>query len=127
MHPGAEPEPPFRVRGDGRLRAELAYCVPKGIPHSAFLAWPVDDQDKALAWLAEQSLYCPRCHTREDEWDPKQGGDRTAYVAEPHRCPGCETLAQAQREMSRFAEDDDMLGVSLHLIPRPDEDEEEQP
>jgi hypothetical protein len=70
--------------------------VPRGIPHSVFLAWDADDRDKALWWLIHQRGTCPTCGTRPEEWDEDQGGDLHAYVAEPHQCRGCEVLAQGE-------------------------------
>lgn len=93
-----------------------------GIPHSAFLGWDVDDQDKALAWQQVQRTTCSGCGTRPEEWDPTVGGDRYAYVADARRCPGCEVLAQAQRDLSR-EQTDDTLGVRLGLVRNTDDDE----
>ncbi len=100
---------------------ELAYCVPLGIPHSEFLSWPADDQDKAMAYLAEQSQRCKGCGTRSADWDPKQGGSRTAFVADVSRCLGCEVLDMAKRDL---AEEKDTLGIRLGLIPNDEDDEE---
>jgi hypothetical protein len=102
---------------------ELAYCAPQGIPHSEFLSWSADDQDKALAWLADQSNRCPDCRTRPEEWDPAQGGSRTAYVADVTRCLGCEVLGQARRDLNQMPEEH--LGVHLALTPNDDSDEQE--
>lgn len=114
MHAGEEREPPKRIRDDARLADELAYCVPLGIPHSVFLSWDVDDQDKALAWRAEQSLRCS-CGTRPDEWDPKQGGSRVAYLAQTRQCLGCEELARGRRDAPEGE-----LGVVIYLEKNPD-------
>jgi hypothetical protein len=89
----------------------LAYCVPRGLPHSAFLSWDQDDQDKALAWEAERRAHCPDCGTRRDEWDPDRGGDRYAYLAVDYRCLGCESLEQAQRDR-----DQTQLGMKVALL-----------
>lgn len=74
----------------------MAYCAPRGIPHSRFLAWDPDDRDKAVAWMVRQSDTCPGCGTRGDEWDPARGGDRFAYEARIRQCPGCVELERAQ-------------------------------
>lgn len=39
----------------------MAYCAPRGIALSAFLAWPQSDQDAALAWVAFESERCQQC------------------------------------------------------------------
>jgi len=40
-------------------------------------------------WMRERILRCPDCGTRLDEWDPKKGGDRHAYIPQIFTCPGC--------------------------------------
>lgn len=82
--------------------------VPKGIPHSVFLSWDPLDQDKALAWEAEQRTVCSGCGTRKTEWEK----NRFAYVGQQHYCPGCDVLEQ-ERENVR----EDARGVSVGLIP----------
>lgn len=74
----------------------MAYCGPRGIPHSAFLSWSKADRDKALTWLARDMAACPACGTRDAEWDPKRGGSRDAYRIEFHECPGCVEKERAQ-------------------------------
>lgn len=68
----------------------MAYCVPLGIPHSAFLGWAEDDQDKALAWQREQAQVCKGCGTRDEEWQR----NRLAYVGQQRTCLGCMALEQ---------------------------------
>jgi hypothetical protein len=103
---------------------ELAYCVPAGIAHSEFLSWPADDQDKALAWLADQSHICKGCGTRRADWDPAQGGNRTAFIAELSRCLGCEELDRARQHMSENP--DQHLGVHIGLVPNDEQDDEDE-
>lgn len=88
--------------------AELAYCVPLGIPHSEFLSWPDVDQDKAIDFVQYQRGACPGCGTRREEWE----ADRFAYVAESERCPGCEVIAQ---EQDSVPDDADTRGVRWFL------------
>ena len=102
---------------------ELAYCVPLGIPHSEFLSWPADDQDKALAYLAAESEKCRKCRTRAADWDPKQGGSRTAFVADISRCLGCELIQMAERDLKDSPEGD-MLGIQIGLVPNDEDDDE---
>jgi hypothetical protein len=83
--------------------------VPLGLAHSAFLAWPDADQDKALGFLREQRQVCT-CGTRRDEWER----DRFAYVAEQYQCPGCELL-----EMERAQVPEHARGVKVFLVPKP--------
>ncbi len=84
--------------------------MPLGIPHSAFLGWSEDDQDKALAWSAEQRLHCPGCGTRKDEWE----ADPFAFISGSERCPGCELLAQERKNIEEEGSD----GVRVFLVPR---------
>lgn len=67
-------------------------------------AWTDEDQDKALAFEQERGRTCSGCGTRPEEWDPKQGGDRFAYVASQRYCPGCEVLHQEGRNIREGAE-----------------------
>lgn len=76
-------------------------CAEWGIPHSHFLGGPLRwsdlDRAKALTFRALQAEACPNCGTRHAEWDPKEGGDRDAWVADITRpCEGCIRLAEAQ-------------------------------
>lgn len=74
----------------------MAYCAPRGVPHSFFLGgphlWTEDDREKALAWQEMERQSCSSCGTRAEEWDPDQGGDLRAYVAEDRVCLGCQTV-----------------------------------
>ena len=90
------------------MAEELAYCVPLGLPHSEFLSWSDEDQDKALAFLRVRAETCA-CGTRREEWD----NDRFAFVAESYTCPGCEVL-----EMEHDNIDKDRKGVKTYLQPR---------
>jgi hypothetical protein len=117
---GEEPNSPFRIKADPGLARELAYCVPLGLPHSVFLGWDPDDQDKALAWGAQEQAKCQRCRTDPAEWDPKLGGSRTAYIVEDRRCLGCELLDMASRDLSK---QQDTAGIHLGLVPNDEPDD----
>lgn len=85
--------------------------MPLGIPHSVFLGWDSDDQDKALAYTRNIKEICKQCGTRDSEWDK----DQFAYVAYTYRCRGCETT-----EMERDNIPQDAKGVYVGLEkPRP--------
>lgn len=94
-----------------RLHEELAYCVPLGIPHSAFLDWEEDDQDKALAYQREMRKVCSGCGTRQEEWDE----DPDAYVGWVNRCEGCRRMDQERRNLG---ESDSSAGAHVGLMPR---------
>ncbi len=94
--------------------------MPLGIPHSAFLGWDSDDQDKALAWQSLQARACPSCRTRPEEWDPEAGGDRNAWEVEETYCPGCARMQLAQAGLD--PKDEENRGVHLRLTrPKPHE------
>lgn len=67
-----------------------------------FLAWPLDDQDKALAWQEAERETCPACGTRKEEWGEwgPDGKfipfDDPPYEAVSVRCPGCAALEREQ-------------------------------
>lgn len=74
----------------------MAYCGPRGLPHSEFLGWSAADRDKAIWWHMRDRAACPSCGTRPEEWDPGRGGSRDAYRADLHECPGCVERERAQ-------------------------------
>lgn len=77
-----------------------------------FLSWDTQDQDKALAWLRDQSARCSGCGTRKDEWVR----DKFAYVVHTEQCPGCEQVEAEHEEMREDAHR--KMGVKVTLIPR---------
>lgn len=118
-----------RLRADTRFFAEMTYCGERGIPHSVFLEWSNDDQDKALAWIAVRGQACGRCGTYPDEWvDPATGmtvGERP-YTAEAIKCHGCSELEAELKDLRRAgAEGADLDGVTVRLrLFDPDRDDE---
>lgn len=83
--------------------------MPLGIPHSVFLSWDEDDQDKALAYVKEQESVCDGCGTREEVWRQ----DRYAYVGWNITCPGCEIIEQENENVGEKSR-----GVKTMLVPR---------
>ncbi len=104
------------IVADGELREQLALCHQWGIPHSRFLSWPEDDQDKAVAYARYKAESCPQCGTRDSEWDPAEGGDRFAYRAVEHICAGCQTRGDLERALQDRG--DEQSGRYIVLIPR---------
>ncbi|MEV4557203.1 hypothetical protein AB0K51_09410 [Kitasatospora sp. NPDC049285] len=99
----------------------MELCETYRIPHSQLMGavggrWTALDREKALAWAAYQRDVCEGCGTRPQEWDPDRGGDRQAYVAQTHRCLGCEVL---EMEMEQVPEGADGRGVKIGLLARP--------
>lgn len=82
----------------------MSYCGPRAIPHSWFLGgpflWTPGDRDNALAWQEMDRQTCRDCGTRPEEWSPKQGGDRHAYVAEVRVCSGCVVRERGEVELN---------------------------
>jgi len=79
----------------------MQYCGPRGIPHSQFLSWDPDDQDKALAWMLHEGEKCPGCGTFPSEWLDDEGYpvDPEPYDPKSLLCVGCKTLAEKQEEI----------------------------
>lgn len=94
----------------------MAYCGPRGIPHSEFLLWPVDDQAKALGWLAEDRHRCSECGTAAWEWEE----DHHAYRAEAYVCLGCLALGSERKANEKTAKD--TPGMHIRLVRNGDAD-----
>lgn len=98
----------------------MAYCGPRGIPHSHFLGgpalWTEADRDKAIWWSIHEAQKCPRCGTREEEWDPQRGGSIHAYHAVEHKCWGCVAKDGAEKKLER----DPAPGLSVRLVRNPE-------
>ena len=101
-----------RLRDDGELFEELAYCVPKGIPYSHFQGgprkWTQDDRDMAIAYEREIRSRCSQCGTRPDEWTKNPD----AYVGDVEHCEGCARMHQEQQN-----EVGQRPGAKIRLIP----------
>ena len=83
--------------------------MPLGIPHSEFLGWDPDDQDKALAFVRDSATRCGGCGTRKDDWED----DPDAFVGWHETCPGCERLEQEKNNVA-----EGKMGVRFRLLPR---------
>ncbi|MCZ2837135.1 hypothetical protein [Modestobacter sp. VKM Ac-2985] len=65
------------------------------------------------------------CGTRHDEWDPKQGGDRDAYVADTTYCRGHALLGEHQQALPKDGDGRPIPGFMPHLRPRTAEDDDD--
>lgn len=92
----------------------MAVCASYGIAHSAFLGWDADDRDKAIWWLLREADRCRRCGTRGEEWNEDAGGDRKAYEARVHVCPGCQVKQSTEDQLRK---DDWGAGTYVALVP----------
>lgn len=94
---------------------ELDYCVPLGIPHSKFLEWEEDDQDKAVAWTIENRSLCKRCGTKPHEWLDEEGKEVVPppYEATDRRCLGCATLERHREEIPKEMK----TSIDAYLVP----------
>jgi hypothetical protein len=54
---------------------------------------------------------CPQCGTRPDEWDPAQGGNRRAYLAEVEQCRGCQAIDQRSGSLT-----DEQRGRGMQVV-----------
>lgn len=106
MHQPGQREPGKRLTGDVRFQLELSYCVPLGIPHSKFLSWSDEDQDKALQYVLRENSRCKRCGTFPEDWleyDEDIGGmvarEPAPLEVESHKCYGCLELQEAEEEI----------------------------
>jgi hypothetical protein len=79
----------------------MAYCGPRGIPLTDFLAWEPSDQEAALSWQEHEARRCRGCGRHPDE-----------PARHPHIdvCPGCVEL-----ERARKTEDAQVPGAHLHM------------
>lgn len=76
--------------------------MPLGIPHSVFLSWNPDDQDKHLAYVRAKNEICPECGTREEDWrDPTTMIEHNPPRWEPLvvRCVGCTELERERKSL----------------------------
>lgn len=79
----------------------MAYCGPRGIPLSVFLAWDQDDQDAALGWVTYEGRRCRSCGYHPDEG---------AHHAHIDVCPGCVAVTNAADDEAAKAK-----GARTHL------------
>lgn len=101
--------------------AELAYCVPLGIPHSTFLDWDDDDRAKAIAYRRWDSARCGQCGTFPDEWLDERGRVMADPPWEPEvvSCEGCRQIDETRKQIA----DEGVPGLQVRLVPpRPDEE-----
>lgn len=98
----------------------MDYCGPLGLPHSEFLDWREDDQEKALWWSARNRQRCSGCGTHPDDWNDELGGNRHAYVAEEQTCLGCQRRSIAQDQLNQARQHGQPRhGAHVVLVPNP--------
>jgi hypothetical protein len=86
----------------------MAYCGPRALPLSTFLAWPESDQRAALDWQAYEARRCKNCGIHPD--DIADG----AFHAHLEQCKGC----QARERMTDTREArDGQRGVYAVVLP----------
>jgi hypothetical protein len=81
----------------------MRYCAPRGLPHSVFLSWSPDDQDKALAWLIDEESRCSECGTVPAEWlaaDGKKLAVPPPYEADVDFCGGCAERGRYEKHVN---------------------------
>lgn len=85
----------------------MSYCVDKGMPHSEFLSWSVEDRTKTVAYISEQALNCTMCGTAEWEWEENPH----AYEPSEKWCRGCYLKSVASEDAGK------MPGTTVTLSP----------
>lgn len=72
-------------------------------PHEPY--WLEADYNKAMAYSDAMGELCDRCGTREEDWvdDRKRPLDPPLLEVEPYRCPGCEQLEIAHKDIPNDA------------------------
>lgn len=112
------------MRNDSQFALDLKYATEHGIPLSIYYGrevspgeavWLPEDRDYVTAYVIEQSLYCPECGTRPDEWDVDVGGRPDAYIAESYRCRGCE-LREIESALWFREDAADRSGIKVKLV-----------
>jgi hypothetical protein len=117
-------EPGFQLRADQELEEVADYIVPRGISYDAWLEeWSPLARGLALAWQRNKKSTCS-CGTRHDEWDPKAGGDRDAYVADTTYCRGHAVLDEAKKQLPKTGDGRPVPGFMTYLRPRTDADDD---
>jgi len=88
----------------------MSYCAPLGIPHSEFLGWNEEDQDKALSWHQRDKETCSRCGTHPSDWKLV----RFPFTAQLEICLGCEML-----DWMRKDDNEAMKRPGVHPVLKP--------
>jgi hypothetical protein len=80
---------------------EMEYCFDHAVPHSQFMEWSEDDQDKVIAYNVFKRTVCAKCGTIPEDWLDEQGEylEPPPYVVTTRHCPGCATLSDAREEI----------------------------
>ncbi|WP_236574624.1 hypothetical protein [Nocardiopsis sp. FR26] len=78
------------------------------------MEWSKADRDKALWVYIRERQTCTGCGTRPEEWDPEQGGSRTAYLPSVTVCPGCRRIGERQEQLAK-AHDHIPAGTKVSL------------
>lgn len=107
----------YRLRSDPQFAIEMRVCKEWRIPHSEFLSWAVEDQEKALGHFVYEGQRCGNCGIHPDDWpDP----DEPVFEATTRVCPGCAELDRFGRWAKERSEDgnaskDAFDGVKTYL------------
>lgn len=91
--------------------------MPKGIPHSKFLSWGEDDQEKALQWTALEQARCPNCGTIPANWLDENGRwvEPSPYVLQVVECTGCKEMDEEKQKAETTGQD--LKGVYMSWVP----------
>jgi hypothetical protein len=92
----------YRLQSDPQFAAEMRLCKDWRIPHSEFLGWSVQDQQKALGHFFYEAQRCGQCGIHPTDWP---NPDEPTFEATALFCPGCHELERFNRWAKQQAED----------------------
>lgn len=119
--------PPFlqaRYRQDLIFRQWVDFCYAHGIPYEHFLGgkdrWTEYSRDIVTMRAMEDLERCSQCGTREEEWNPKQGGDIHAYYPRTTLCLGCKAIEGMHHANYETAKEGvgNTHGQKVRLVPK---------
>lgn len=95
----------------------MDYCGPRALPHSQFLRWSRDDQDKAIAWMQHTQAKCPNCGTFPEDWLTSEGRMKIPPPFEAHdrTCYGCQQIGRYNKYLEK--EGGEAAGRIVVLLP----------
>lgn len=94
----------------------MAYCGPRGIPHSQFLRWSDADRAAAMAWQQDQAERCPSCRVHPKDTARGQAG----FHAEAVQCLTCRQLDEARAAVPSAVKQFTHVQLLPGPPPRPD-------
>ena len=85
----------------------MSFCFERGISHSQWLSWSLEDRNKMLAYMIEKSSTCSLCGTGDWEWSD----NKFAYEPGEKFCRGCYLKETSAQDANRLP------GTTIELYP----------